>query len=266
MNEKQIIEQFKVDYQYRLSDGVLQKYQTVVTRFLLYTGKKLGDIKSKDIRDWMGNWLDQGYKPGTVYNNLSGLKTFFTYCVEEGLLDKSPAQDVRFPKMEEKLPRYLTKEQLARLRTLTEGKVLDRAIVEVLYTTGIRVVEMVNMKREDINWDERFITIPEAKGKTERIVMFTRECAEYLQLHLKTTCHDSPYVFVSPLNSPKPYATDSIRHRFEGYSKQLGFKITPHLLRHTFAAHLAQKNMPVEHIQQLLGHSSLDTTRIYARL
>ncbi|ARF14900.1 tyrosine-type recombinase/integrase [Sporosarcina ureae] len=266
MDKKQIIEQFKRDYQYRLSDAVLQRYETVVTLFLSYTEKKLSDIHRKDIRDWMGNWLDQGYNPGTVYNNLSGLKTFFKYCVEEDLLDQNPAKDVRFPKMEEKLPRYLTREQLAQLRTLNEGKILDRAIIEVLYTTGIRVVEMVNMKQEDINWNERFIIIPDTKEKKERLVMFTRECAEYLKRHQETTCHTSPYVFVSPVNHPKPYSTDTIRQRFEGYSNQLDFKVTPHLLRHTFAAHLAQKNMPIEHIQQLLGHSSIDTTRIYARL
>ena len=266
MNVEQLIEQFRLDYEFSLSGPVIQRYQKVVMLLLADTGKKLADITRKDIREWMADWLDQGYSPGTVYNNLSGLRTFFNYCVEEGLLLKNPAKAVRYPKMDEKLPRYLTREQLAQLRMLHEGKILDRTIIEVLYTTGVRVIELVNMKRAAINWNERSILIPGGKGRRERLVFFTRECAEHLKRHLENNAYASPYIFVSPLNHPKPYSTDTIRQRFEGYSKRIGFKITPHYLRHTFAAHLAQKGMPPEHIQQLLGHSSIDTTRIYARL
>lgn len=102
--------------------------------------------------------------------------------------------------------------------------------------------------------------------KKERIVLFTRECAEYLKMHIKNKSNDSPYVFVSKVNAPNPYRSQTIDLWFNSYTKLLGFKVTPHTLRHTFAANLARKGMPVEGIQLLLGHDSIHTTRIYAKL
>jgi site-specific recombinase XerD len=214
----------------------------------------------------MNHLLECGYKPKTVTNNLCALKTFFKYCVEEELIGMDPAKGIPFPKQEEALPRYLEKAKLIQLRMLTEGKVLDRTIVEVLYTTGVRINELVKIQRGDISWNERSILIPKGKGKKERMVLFTRECEEYLKMHLKNHPNDTPYVFVSNVNHPNPYRAETIERWFREHTKLLGFKVTPHTLRHTFAANLARKGMPVRGIQQLLGHDSIHTTRIYAKL
>jgi len=128
------------------------------------------------------------------------------------------------------------------------------------------VGELVNMERKDINWNEGFIVIPKGKGKKERIVLFTRGCGEYLKTYLEEHPSDSRYVFASPRKHLHPLRSDTIGRWFQGYTKLLGFKVTPHTLRHTFAANFARKGMPLECIQQLLGHDDISTTRIYAKL
>lgn len=266
MDVETILSQFKVDYQFRLRTRTMREYLRVVSQCLNYTEKTVNNITKKDIRNWMNHLFEYGYKPKTVYNYLGGLKTFFKYCVEEGLLMTDPAKDISYPKLEETLPRYLTVEQLAQLRMLIGGNILDRTIIEVLYVTGVRVSELVHIKHEDINWNERFIVITEGKGKKERIVLFTQECAEYLKKYLENQPYDSPYVFVSPVKHPNPYSIPGIEHRFRLYTKLLGFNLSPHVMRHTFAAHLARKGMPLACIQQLLGHDHIHMTRIYAKL
>lgn len=266
MDSESVLDQFQLDYQFQLAPAVLKDYRRKVTQCLNYTEKNLTELTKKDVRNWLSHLVDRGYKPKTIGNHLGGLKTFFNYCLEEELLEMDPVKDIPFPKKEETLPRYLMGEQVSQLRRLLEGNILGRAIMEVLYATGVRISELCNIKRGDINWNERFIVIPEGKGKKERIVLFTRECAENLRTHLDQQTHDSPYVFVSHVNSPHPYTSESIESWFRTYSERLGFKVTPHMLRHTFAADLARKGMPVEGIQHLLGHESLHTTRIYAKL
>lgn len=266
MDIEKSLHQFQLDYHYRFEPSVIRDYTRMVTRFMSYTEKPLKDIVKKDIRHWINHLFECGFKPKTVTNNLCALKTFFKYCLEEEVIDMDPTKGIAFPKREETLPRYLEKEQLLQLRLVTEGKLLDRTIVEVIYTTGVRINELVKIQRGDISWNERSIYIPKGKGKKERIVLFTRECEEYLKKLLENHLNNSPYVFVSNVNHPNPYRADTIERWFREYTEPLGFKVTPHTLRHTFAANLARKGMPVRGIQQLLGHESTYSTRIYAKL
>lgn len=120
------------------------------------------------------------------------------------------------------------------------------------------------MKKEEINWDEQYIFIPEGKGKKERIVPFTRECGEYLSTYLESRADDLPYVFVnSKLN--RQLHSQRINERFRYYSSQLGFRVIPHMLRSTFATHLVMRGMPPEMVQLLMGHVKPETTQLYTR-
>jgi site-specific recombinase XerD len=193
------------------------------------------------------------------------LRVFYEYCLEEGISTQNPVEGITLPKIEDKLPTYLTYEQLMQLRSLCEGNLRQRALIEVLYTTGIRLGELSNMKLEDINWTERMIHIPKGKGKKERIVLFTKECAEYVKAYMQSRKDDLPYVFVNIMGTG-PLTHSPIQETFGVYRKKLGFQFTPHTLRHTFAAHLAIKGMPLECIQALMGHENPQHTRMYARL
>lgn len=259
------LKQFKDDYRFRLDEKTVNLYLLAVDQLLAFCDKPFTEINSKDIRRWMSSLELREYKAATVSSKLAGIKLFFKYCIEEGFLTKDPVKNIPVPEAEDKLPRYLQRDELLQLRQLVKGKGEERAIIEVLYATGVRLMELVNMKKEDINWPERIITIPKGKRKKERIVLFTRECAEHLKAYLELREDTQPFVFVNT-KSTGSMCPRTIQLKFETYTKMIGIHISPHTLRHTFAAHLAMKGMPLECIQVLLGHNSPHQTQLYARL
>lgn len=259
------IEQFKIDYQLKLAPNTIRDYQFAIRQLLEQMGKPFQDITRKDVRNWL-MWLEEkGYKPTTVCSKLIGVKTFFKYCLEEGLIATNPVERIPYPKIPDKMPIYLTKPELAQLRECVQHSLLERAIIEMFVATGVRMSELVAMKKEDINETERSIHIPDGKGNQGRIVLISLESLQYVTAYLKSRTDALPYVFINHA------ATNRIRHQtinanFQAYSERLGYRVIPHMLRHTFAAHLAAKGMPGECIQQLLGHQRPSTTQLYARL
>lgn len=184
--------------------------------------------------------------------------------MEENQIKKNPTLSVQTPKIDDSLPKYLNKLQIALLQELTKGDVRDRAIVETLFTTGVRVSELLNITFEDIKWDTRQIRIRKGKGNKERFVLFTYECAERLQVYLRQRRVESIYLFCNQRGGK--LSRVFIERKFNEFPKTLGFKITPHTMRHTFATYLAQKNMPQSYIQELLGHVNIHSTRIFYTL
>ncbi|WP_019243128.1 MULTISPECIES: tyrosine-type recombinase/integrase [Bacillus] len=265
MNSEECLKQFTTDLQYRLAKSTLEDYQRSVKQLFIFTKKPFDGITKRDIRNWLSHLVENGYRPATVQVRLSGLKTFFNYCKEEELILLNPAEELPFPRRDETVPCYLKWEQLTQLRKHVERGLRERALIEVLYTTGVRISELAAMKKEDINWSERSILIPSGKGKKGRNVFFTPECAEYLEVYLNKRTDNLPYVF-SDAKGIQSFRISTNKLMFRTISKQLGFKVTNHILRHTFAAHLAQKGMPLEYIQVLLGHHNIQTTKVYTRL
>ncbi|MGN7175621.1 tyrosine-type recombinase/integrase [Cytobacillus sp. SAFR-174] len=266
MDTEITIKQFILDNQLRLAPETLKIYQCAVKQLLKHTGKPINSITKSDICYWLSDLNENGYKPKSVYAKVTGVKSFFNYCLEEEFILKNPAEKVPFPRVSETLPYYLNLEQVNQVRHLLNGRLQERAIFEVLYATGVRISELSAMKKEDINWIERIIRIPRGKWKAGRIVLFTRDCSEHLKVYLESRKDDNQYVFLSPILKDRPIHPNVVGHRFRDYSKKLGFRITPHTLRHTFAAQLAQRGMPLECIQVLLGHEDPQQTRYYARL
>ncbi|QPA55007.1 tyrosine-type recombinase/integrase [Lysinibacillus sphaericus] len=265
MDINEFIEKFKEEYMYRLAPRTIRGYQLSVKQLQDYTEKPFNKITKKDIRHWMMVLNEKGYKQNSIKNKLIGLKTFYQYCFDEGLMIINPAKDIPFPKVAETLPRYLSKKQLTCLLEHVCERLYERTIIEVLYATGVRISELVKIKKEDINWSERSIQILEGKGNRSRIVLFNLDCAQHLETYLKSRTDKLPYVFVDKKET-RMIRSREINTLFQFYSKQLGFRVTPHMLRHTFAAHLAERGMPLECIQQLLGHETTHSTQLYARL
>ncbi|WP_339175178.1 tyrosine-type recombinase/integrase [Solibacillus sp. FSL R5-0691] len=264
MTSEKCLQQFILEYQGRLDVNTLALYQRAVTQMLAYCNQSFYTITVQDIRSWMLQLEKEKLKPSTISTKLFGLRLFFDYCVDEELISSNPLQSIQFPKIEEKLPRYLRKEQLLELRQLVRENQMERAIVELLYTSGVRISEFTAIQQGDIDWEERTIHIPKGKRKKARIVLFTRECAEYLQAYLQGRSDSRPELFLNAKGAPLSVRT--IQMRFQKYAKDLGISLTPHTLRHTFAAHLAIKGMPLMCIQSLLGHENLQQSQLYARL
>lgn len=259
-----MIEKFRKDYELRLSPGTLRNYVYDLNCFFNYMQKGYEAIKSSDVREWLKNMMNDGLKPSTIVNKICCLKSFYKYLLEEELVNKSPVDNIKLPKVDNSPPFYLEREQLQRLRELTKDDPLERALVETMYATGVRVSELINIKLDDIDWQSRKIIIRDGKGQKERVVLFSNECEMRIKEYLKNRREDSQYLFLG--KQGKPMYRFLLNYYFRKYSKKLGFKITPNTMRHTFAAHLAEKGMPFLYIQALLGHDSPETTRIYARL
>jgi site-specific recombinase XerD len=263
-NPEEYMEKFKLEYGFKLEQSTIKDIQIDMEQLLANSKKTIQDISARDIRNWLNHLYTKGYAQGSVRTKFFRIKRFFQYCLEEEFINYNPLQYMPIPDVKQKLPRYLTTDQLKQLRKLVSGQLKQRTVIEVLYVTGVRVSELCAMKKEDINWSERFIYV-RGKGKKERIVLFTNECAEYLKAYLQGRNDDSTFLF---LNSSEkgPIDRHTIGRWFKIYQKELCFKVSPHTLRHTFAAHLAIKGMPLVYIQGLLGHEEQRDTQIYARL
>jgi site-specific recombinase XerD len=265
MLSEEMIQTFINEYDVRLTKETLDLYQKSVWNLLTFCDTSLNSITTRDIRNWILHLENNQYTSSTINSRLAGVKLFYKYCVDEEIVKESPAEVVPFLHLKDKLPYYLKMDQLMQLRKLVEGRLEERAVMELLYATGVRIRELVAIKLEDIDWSERIIRIEEGKRKKGRIVLFTRECSEHVKAYVQTKQDSTPFLFTNVLGT-KSIPVRTIQRRFEVYEKKLGFRITPHTLRHTFAAHLAKKGMPLECIQTLLGHNMPHQTQLYARL
>jgi site-specific recombinase XerD len=233
-------------------------------QFFNCCSKEYDEVKAMDIRAWLMqlDWL----MPRSIRLKLAALKSFYRYCIEEDLLSKDPTLNIDLPRIKDSPPVYLDKAALAQLMEEAKEHPRERAIIETLYATGVRISELLNIRLEDIKWDTRQIWIRKGKGDKERFVLFTVECAERLKAYLAARKVKSPYLFTNKRGKPLSPAWVELILKHYTANLDLGFKVTPHTLRHTFAAHLAEKDMPQSYIQELLGHANINSTRIYTRL
>ncbi|MCM3404818.1 site-specific tyrosine recombinase/integron integrase [Cytobacillus oceanisediminis] len=263
MNQE-VQQSFFDDHKTRFSLETSRSYKIALRQFFSFCEKNYDEVKATDIRAWMAAMGEQGLKPRTIQLKLSAIKSFYQYCMEENKTKKNPTLTVHTPKKDDSLPYYLSKHQVALLQELTKEDPRDRAIIETLYATGVRVSELLEIKLEDIKWETRQIWIRKGKGNKERFVLFTHDCAERLKKYLEQQNQKSVYLF--PNNRGGHLSRVFVEKRFQEFTKALGFRVVPHTMRHTFAAHLAEKNMPQSYIQELLGHVDINSTRIYTRL
>ncbi|MEH6938318.1 tyrosine-type recombinase/integrase [Bacillus sp. JJ664] len=255
---------FFKDNQNRFSSETSRSYKISLKQFFEFSKKKIDEIKPIDIRSWLASMEEKGLKSRSLHLKLSALKSFYQYCIEENIVKKDPTLTIKTPNIDDSLPYYLSRRQVALLQELTRNNQMYRAIVEALYTTGVRISELLNIRLEDIKWETRQIWIRKGKGTKERFVLFTHECSVRLKTYLHFRGVESEYLFCNQRGGKLNRTT--VQLSFKEFSKTLGFKVVPHTMRHTFAAHLAEKNMPQSYIQELLGHVNINSTRIYTRL
>lgn len=260
----EVIRQFFADNEAQFSSETIRSYTIALKQFFSFCDLTYDKVKAIHVRAWLADMQEQELKPRTVQLKLAAAKSFYRYCLEEHIIKKDPTTHVPTPQLEDSLPYYLDKKQLAQLMEYTMQWPRERVLVEMLYTTGVRISELLNIKQEDIKWDTQQIWIRRGKGNKERFVLFTTACGARLDEYLSTRTVDSSYLFVNPQG--KPLSRVYVEQLFRKFSEAVGFKVTPHTLRHTFAAHLAEKDMPQSNIQELLGHVNINTTRIYTRL
>ncbi|MGX9133254.1 tyrosine-type recombinase/integrase [Rummeliibacillus sp. JY-2-4R] len=262
---QECMKKFKEDYEYKFVTSTLSAIQCNVYQFFAYCKKSIQDVTSSDIRSWLIQLHEDGYASTTVRTKLFRIKPFFGFCLEEKIITHNPTVSIIIPEEKQITPRYLEIDQLNQLRQLVSGKLRQKAAVELLYATGVRIRELCAIKQDDINWSERSILIQNGKGKRERIVLFTNECGNHLKAYLQERTDSLPFLFINRYENG-PISPRAIQRWFENYQKELGIQISPHTMRHTFAAHLAIKGMSQLYIQALLGHEIPRHTELYTRL
>jgi integrase/recombinase XerC len=273
-------------YERNVSPHTLRNYASDLEQFRehLFSIEKRDDIPITEIdrltvREWMAA-LHVDHKKTSVARKLASLRTFFQFLVREGTVDANPAKQVATPRIERKLPNHLSIEDAVRfIETPDINSDLgrrDRAIIEFLYATGIRVGELVGINLSDIDLRERMVRVT-GKRKKQRIVPFGEPALQALILYMDGT--RGTFLNNCPITDRDPQAvflnyqgtritTRSVGRMIDKYIKLCAdiHDISPHSLRHTFATHLLDQGADLRDIQELLGHARLATTQIYTQV
>lgn len=214
------------------------------------------------------------FSAATISRNIASLKAFYHYMYKEGLVFEDAAEALHAPKIEKKMPEILSTEEVVRLLEQPSGnspkEIRDKAMLELLYATGIRVTELINLKVDDVNLQMGYLMCRD--GGRERVIPFGNEAKSALLRYLEGTRAsmisdpDSVYLFANC--SGQPMSRQGFWKLIKFYAKKAGIvaDITPHTLRHSFAAHLVENGADLRSVQEMLGHSDISTTQIYANM
>jgi integrase/recombinase XerC len=230
-------------------------------------------ISPLDLRQYVSDLHVAGYARSSISRRLASLRSFFRFAQREGTVDSNPAKPLRNPRKQRSLPHFLTSDEVERLLLApdTSGKMgaRDLAILETMYSTGVRVSELVGMNVQDLDLAEGVARI-RGKGKRERFAPIGSFAVGAIEHWLETRTdgeldREDP-VFVNRLGTR--LSTRSVGRMLEKYIAQVGLnrRTTPHTLRHSFATHLLDRGADIRSVQELLGHRSLVTTQIYTHL
>ena len=260
------------------SPHTIDGYRRDLVQLQNYLTKKGVDIGSADdiiLRGFMATLYEKGDKKSTVARKLAAIRSFFGFCIRKRWLEDNPAKVLASPKQDRPIPAFLTEEEMERFLDLPRStqplQLRDRAILELLYATGIRVGELVAIDIEDISFAERLIRI-RGKGKKERLVPFGARARESMDEYLaqrSVLAKGKEGLRSFFLNYRGERLTSRSVERIVGKHiarTAIRRKISPHSLRHSFASHLLSRGADLRIIQELLGHESLATTQKYTHL
>ncbi|HVF47006.1 MAG TPA: site-specific tyrosine recombinase/integron integrase [Pyrinomonadaceae bacterium] len=273
-------------YERNVSPHTLRNYASDLEQFRTYLlgVERREDIPAADIdrltiREWMATLHDHNKKT-SIARKLASLRTFFQFLIREGKLESNPAKQVATPRVDRKLPTHLSMEDAARFIETPDVNTdlgrRDRAILEFLYATGIRVGELVGINIGDIDFRERMVRVT-GKRKKQRIVPFGEPAAHAVENYLSETrglfltgapeaARDTGALFLHRRGGR--LTARSVGRMIDKYIRQCAdiYNISPHSLRHTFATHLLDAGADLRDIQELLGHARLSTTQIYTQV
>lgn len=235
---------------------------------------QLEGVSKRQIRRYLAQLYESQASTKTVLRRVSALRSLYRYAVSEKWVKENPLDEIESPKKEKKLPTFITYAQVEHLFAQPNiAEYLgfrDRVILELFYSSGLRLSELTALSRKDINFKECLLTIA-GKGKKQRLAPITQTAADWLKRYLDhperaRIEQDSHAVFLNRFG--KRLTSRSIDRLFADYLKKSGLseRITPHTIRHTIATHWLEKGMDLKTIQLLLGHTSLATTTIYTHV
>lgn len=265
----------ELKYEKNYSNLTYEGYLSDLDLFLQYLNenniKSFNSVEYQDIRLYVNYLYDLDYNNRTISRHISSLRSFFKYLKVNNIIDNNPMVLVSNPKLEKRLPKYLNFEDTEKLLNAYSNDYIgirNSLILELLYSTGIRVSELVNIKLNDISGKTIKIV---GKGNKERIVYFGDRCLNLINLYLKESynklnVNNLNYLLLS--KTGKKISDREIRKVIDAAAviANIDMKISPHVLRHTFATHMLIDGADLRSVQELLGHENLSTTQIYTHL
>jgi len=289
---EQLLTQFfdHLRYERNVSEHTLRNYRSDLSQFLDYlapadrrSGKRntpaIQEIDHITIREWLSTLHSAQKKKASVARKLAALRTFFQFLVREGVIELNPAKLVSTPRLEKKLPQHLSIEEAIKFietpDTETDLGKRDRAMLELMYATGVRVSELTKMDLSHVDFKNKLIRVT-GKRRKERIVPFGDPASEALKGYLGAR---DRFLNNAPISEREPEAvflnyqgtritTRSVGRMVEKYIRICAgmHDISPHALRHSFATHLLDSGADLRDIQELLGHARLSSTQIYTHV
>lgn len=228
-------------------------------KFLNYLDKGSQKCDEKAVKQYFQKLYDKGYDVSTIRL----IKASLDFLIKNILKKDFSIENIPYPKKKKSLPKVLSKEEIRIIfQNIKNSK--HKLMIKLLYSSGIRVNELINLKREDIDPNRKIIFIKSGKGKKDRITILSNKISKELFDYVCKTEFKTKYLFES--NRSKKYSQKSIQKILDKSSKSLNKNITPHMLRHSFATHLLESGTDIRYIQKLLGHSHLETTQIYTKV
>jgi len=227
------------------------------------------ELRAEPLRSLVAREHRRGREPGSLHHLLSACRSFFRWLLREGVITQDPALDVRAPKMRRKLPQVLDVDEAAALVEIpvdTPDAVQDRAMLELFYSSGLRLAELTGLTWNDIDLSEGMVRVL-GKGSKTRVVPVGSQALRALRALLEQAL-PAPGAPVFPGRGGKPISPASVRRRLKGWAQSQGVwkRVYPHLLRHSFASHLLESSGDLRAVQELLGHADIATTQIYTHL
>lgn len=258
-----------------LSLNTVESYKNDLKDFFGFIKKNIREIEKNDIQRFLLRERELGHKATTTARKLVSIKNLYKFLIIEKVVNIDPTETIEPPKVIKSLPSFLTEEEVESLLNSidlsTPIGLRDKAILEVLYATGMRVSELAALKKKNLNMKGGFIVV-KGKGSKERIVPFGEVALKYLKLYLEEgrpkilKNKECDELFVT--SRGKGMTRQNIFLMIEKYAKRCGIekRLSPHTLRHSFATHLLKNGADLRAIQILLGHSDISTTQIYTHI
>ena len=264
-----------IKFEKRLSSNTIKNYLRDISLLKKQSANK--DFKSykvEDIRRSVSVFHQQGINGKSLSRMLSSWRGFFDFLSNRYKFNQNPVIGIKAPKSKKTLPQTLSIDQVIKLINITDNSLLgirDHAVMELFYSSGLRLSELVNIKLQEINTDDNTATIT-GKGDKTRVVPIGEYAMKALNSWLiergkiKNISSENKFVFLS--KKGLPLGTRSIQYRLKYWAKKQGIpeNIHPHLLRHSFASHILQSSQDLRAVQELLGHANISTTQIYTHL
>ncbi len=261
---------------HHLSEHTRNAYQRDLDHIQNYCDKhdiaKWSDLDGRQIRGFVAERHRQGIGGRSLQRNLSAIRSFYRYLLKEARVKNNPAEGIIAPKSPRKLPKVLDADQTAQLVEIKEQDTLairDKAMLELIYSSGLRLAELISLNLNNIDFDDRIVTVT-GKGNKTRSVPVGQHAIKAIKRWLKdrtTMVNESEQaLFIS--SRGKRISPRSVQNRLKQWAIKQGLPnhVHPHMLRHSFASHLLESSSDLRAVQELLGHADISTTQVYTHL